>query len=208
MEVLGPGGGNITEELRSQAPAFPSFAPPRVGPPMANGAAAPRRAAPCPAAKLLPACILRRGVLTTPRGRRSCLACAGSAPAGANSSEAAAVEEPTGGLAILDSGATYTHLPRPAWEAFQKLVTSAVAARGPKLKQVVNRPSATCWEGLPADALTKDAIALAASFPDVQLRFKVRLERPRGAAGRAAAAVATTRHACRCPPQPLPAGPA
>lgn len=99
---------------------------------------------------------------------------AGSAPAGANSSAAPVVEEHTGGMAILDSGATYTHLPRAAWEKFQKLVTSAVAARGGTLKQVVNRPSATCWEGLPADVLTKDAGKLATAFPNVQLRFKVR----------------------------------
>ena len=143
IEVEGPGGGNITTELWQTSLGLPGADGSLVGGASSSGGGMSTRSLP-----------------NEPRAGEA------APPAGA-SAAAAPVQA---GLAIMDSGATYTHLPRPAWDTLQRLMASAVAARG-KVKMVVSRPSATCFEGLAEDTLTKDAGALWAAFPTLQLRF-------------------------------------
>lgn len=73
--------------------------------------------------------------------------------------------------AIVDSGTTYTLVPKQAWADVQTAISAAAAARG-KVMQVSSRPTTTCWEGLPPDALAVNHSAVAEAFPSLVWRFQ------------------------------------
>lgn len=155
VEVLGPGGGNITAELYPSPVVLPGANSSNAA---AGGGAAAllSRALPVPGAG---------GLSATTSGSSQGVLVPGAAQA-AGASEA----ERYGG-AVMDSGATYTHLPRPAWRRFMELVSSAAEARG-RVKRKVAREGVVCWEGLEPSTLTSNASALDAAFPTLQLHFQ------------------------------------
>lgn len=71
---------------------------------------------------------------------------------------------------FVDSGTTFVVLPRPAWQAFQRLIISAAAALG-KTKLVQQAAGATCWESSVPGSLAGNASALEAAFPRIRLSF-------------------------------------